>query len=81
MAALSCPLRKINHSMFRLFRWHEAYNPKREDKFATVWLRLLGLPLVLYDKAYIGIIVSTFSDFVDVDDRTKACLSLPHARA
>lgn len=80
-AALSCPLRKINHSMFRLFRWNIDYNPKKESTTTTAWVRLPGLPLPLYDRAYISAILSSFSNFLDVDDRTKACLSMKFARA
>lgn len=79
--ALSSSLHKIGHALFRLFRWSPSYNPKKESKFATIWVRLRGLPLGLYDTAFVEAIVSTFGYFVAVDARTKACVAVNYARA
>ncbi|KAL9686291.1 hypothetical protein QQ045_023747 [Rhodiola kirilowii] len=78
--ALASPGRKIGHSLFRLFRWSTDYNPRKESSTTTIWIRLPGLPIPLYDHAYIEPIVSGLERFVDVDQRTKACLSLRFAR-
>lgn len=79
--ALSSPFKKVGHAFFRLFRWSADYNPKREFTVTTVWVRLPNLPLYLYEKSYIEVIVSTFGYFVSIDERTKACTSLRFARA
>lgn len=70
----------MGHAPFRSFRWTPDYSPKSESKFASVWVRLTGLPLTLYDSSIIAAIVSSFGYFMVVDDRTKACVSLKYAR-
>lgn len=47
----------------------------------TIWVKLPGLSLPLYDYAFIDVIVSTFGYFVGVDGRTKACISVYYVRA
>lgn len=79
--ALASSLNKVGHALFRRFRWHPDYNPKRESATSTIWVRLPGLPISIYDPAFIKAILSTFGYFVAVDDRTKACTDLNSARA
>lgn len=72
--ALSSSPDKVGHAFFRLFRWRPDYIPKQKFKFSTGLVRLPGLPLLIYDFAFVEAIVSTFGYFVVVDDKTNACV-------
>lgn len=79
--ALTHHQRKVGHALFRLFRWEAGYNPKKEIPKTTKWIRLPGLPFELFDRAIIRSIVSSFADFLDIDDKTKGLSALAYARA
>lgn len=78
--ALACPLRKVKIIQYFVYSHRSTdYNPKRESTTTTAEARLPDLPLPLYARAYIDAILSSFAYFLDVDDRTKACLSMKFA--
>lgn len=52
-----------------------------ESAETTIWVRLPGLPLSIYDSSFIEAIISTFGYFVSVGDRTNVCMSLKFATA
>ncbi|KAL9679253.1 hypothetical protein QQ045_017109 [Rhodiola kirilowii] len=79
-AVLTSPLRRVGHTMFRLFRWTPDYNPKKESTTVTKWIRFPGLPMEMFDRAILRSIVSSFALFLDCDDRTKEMNSLSFAR-
>ncbi|KAL9661238.1 hypothetical protein QQ045_026060 [Rhodiola kirilowii] len=78
---LTSSLRRVGHTMFRLFRWSADYNPKKEPTTVTKWIRFPGLPMEMFDRAIIKSIVSSFAYFLDCDARTKEMDSLNFARA
>ncbi|KAL9670046.1 hypothetical protein QQ045_007597 [Rhodiola kirilowii] len=78
---LTNPLRRVGHTMFRLFRWTPDYNPKKESTTVTKWIRFPGLPMEMFDRAVLRSIVSSFVVFLDYDARTKEMESLSFARA
>lgn len=80
IAALTSPLRKVQHAMFRLFRYTPEYNPRHESMTTTKWIRL---PVChpLFHRTYIAAIVNSFAYFLDPDERTKVCATLRYARA
>ncbi|KAL9664467.1 hypothetical protein QQ045_019868 [Rhodiola kirilowii] len=80
-SALTCPWRKVGHTMFRLFRWTADYGPKKESTNVTKWIRLPGLPLEFFDRQAIRSVVSSFACFLDIHSRTKEMASLSYARA
>ncbi|KAL9676928.1 hypothetical protein QQ045_005150 [Rhodiola kirilowii] len=77
---LTSPLRKIGHTMFRLFRWTPEYHPKKESTTISKWIRFPGFPMQMFNRAILRSIVSTFAIFVDSDPRTKELHSLNFAR-
>ncbi|CAM8982810.1 unnamed protein product [Rhodiola kirilowii] len=79
--ALTSPIRKVGHSMFRLFRYTPDYSPRRESTTTTKWVRLSGLHPAFFTRNYVAGIVNVFGEFLDLDVRTKACSSLKYARA
>ncbi|KAL9681564.1 hypothetical protein QQ045_013349 [Rhodiola kirilowii] len=79
--ALTSPIRKVCHSMFRLFRYTPDYSPCRESTTMTKWVRLSGLHPAFFTRNYVVGIVNVFGKFLDLDVRTKACSSLKYARA
>lgn len=81
VTALTCPMRKNQHAMFRLFRYTPEYNPQQEATVTTKWIRLPGTPPPLFHRNYIEAIVNSFSTFLDIDDKTKACATMRYARA
>ncbi|KAL9678999.1 hypothetical protein QQ045_016852 [Rhodiola kirilowii] len=80
-SALTCPLRKIGHAMFRLFRYTADYNPKKESSYTSKWVRLPGIHPAFITRNYVASIVNSFGYFLDLDDRTKVCSSMRYARA
>lgn len=78
---LVSPLRRVQHVMFRLFRYTRGFNPKREVTTTTKWFRLPNLPPHFFHRSYIGAIINSFASFLDIDARTKACATLRYARA
>ncbi|CAM8993760.1 unnamed protein product [Rhodiola kirilowii] len=38
--ALTSPIRRVGHAMFRLFRYSPDYNPRKESTITTKWVRL-----------------------------------------
>ncbi|CAM8917057.1 unnamed protein product [Rhodiola kirilowii] len=77
---LTNPLRRVRHTMFRLFRWSADYNPKKESPTVTKWIRFPDMPMEMFDRAILRSIVSSFAVFLDCDDRTKEMDSLNFAR-
>ncbi|KAL9676912.1 hypothetical protein QQ045_005134 [Rhodiola kirilowii] len=69
---LAHPVRKINQSFFRVFRWSPDYNTRKEPTPISTWVRLPALPPHLYDQGFIGSIVSTFGRFLATDAHTKS---------
>ncbi|KAL9667547.1 hypothetical protein QQ045_001909 [Rhodiola kirilowii] len=68
---LSSPWRKIDHSLFRLFRWTPDFSTRKENTRITAWVRLPNLPPELFNAGYIKQVVSSFAKFLDLDERTK----------
>ncbi|KAL9676253.1 hypothetical protein QQ045_004466 [Rhodiola kirilowii] len=68
---LAHPLRKVGHSMFRVFRWAKDFSSKREPTTTSTWVRLPSLPPEMYNQGYIASIVSSFGRFIAVDSRTS----------
>ncbi|KAL9681158.1 hypothetical protein QQ045_012939 [Rhodiola kirilowii] len=63
-------MRKIGHSMFRIFRWTKDFSTKREPSTTPASVRLNSLPPEMYNQGYIATIVSSFARFLAVDNRT-----------
>ncbi|KAL9672881.1 hypothetical protein QQ045_029134 [Rhodiola kirilowii] len=78
---LTSPLRRVGHTMFRLFRWSADYNPKKESPTVTKWICFPGMPIEMFDGAFLRSLVSSFAMFLDSDVRTKEFESLNYARA
>ncbi|KAL9679188.1 hypothetical protein QQ045_017044 [Rhodiola kirilowii] len=78
---LAHPMRKLGHSMFRVFRWTKDFNTRREPSTTTAWIRLNSLPPELYNQGYIATIVSSFARFLAVDNRTMWFSNPSYARA
>ncbi|KAL9687241.1 hypothetical protein QQ045_031640 [Rhodiola kirilowii] len=68
---LAHPMRKVGQSMFRMFRWSLDFHTRKETMTTTAWVWLLGLPLEVFDKAYIVAIVSSIGRFLAIDERTQ----------
>ncbi|KAL9680839.1 hypothetical protein QQ045_012619 [Rhodiola kirilowii] len=79
--ALTSQLRKVGHAMFRLFRYTPDYNPFMEFTTTTKWVRLTGLHPGFVTTNFVAGMVNTFGDFLDLDERSKACSTLKYARA
>ncbi|KAL9687094.1 hypothetical protein QQ045_031490 [Rhodiola kirilowii] len=79
--ALTSPIRKVGHAMFRLFRYTPDYNPRHESTTTTKWVRLPGLHKDFFTRNYVTGIVNSFGDFLDLDNYTNVCASLIYARA
>ncbi|KAL9689687.1 hypothetical protein QQ045_010076 [Rhodiola kirilowii] len=77
---LSHPMRKVGHSLFRIFRWAHDFSTKREPTSTTSWVRLLNLPPGLTNPGYIEAIVSSFGTFLAVDNRTRRLTNPNYAR-
>ncbi|KAL9667556.1 hypothetical protein QQ045_001918 [Rhodiola kirilowii] len=78
---LAHPSRKVGQSLFRLFRWLADFHARKEPTTTTAWVRLLGLPIEVFDKAYIATIVSSFGRYLAVDERTRIYANPSYARA
>ncbi|KAL9683077.1 hypothetical protein QQ045_014891 [Rhodiola kirilowii] len=46
---LAHPMRKLEHVLFRIFRWSKDFRTKRESTTITMWIRLPHLPPELYN--------------------------------
>ncbi|KAL9691594.1 hypothetical protein QQ045_012018 [Rhodiola kirilowii] len=78
--ALTSPLRKVRHAMFRFFRYTPDYNPRKESSTTTKWVRLPGIHPAFVTKNFVASIVNSFGYFLDLDERSKACATLKYAR-
>ncbi|KAL9679057.1 hypothetical protein QQ045_016911 [Rhodiola kirilowii] len=81
VTALTSPIRKVRHAMFRLFRYSADYDPRKESSATTKLVRLPGLPPPLFTRRFVEVISNSFGRFLDVDERSKACSTLKYARA
>ncbi|CAM8945380.1 unnamed protein product [Rhodiola kirilowii] len=77
---LAHPMRKLGHSLFRIFRWSMDFNTKSEPTATTSWVRLPSLPPALNNPRYIESIVSSFGKFLAVDKRTRSFTNPNYAR-
>ncbi|KAL9687123.1 hypothetical protein QQ045_031520 [Rhodiola kirilowii] len=77
---LSHPVRKLGHSLFRIFRWSKDFSTKREPTRTTTWVRLVNLPPEMYHPSYMESIVSTFGNFLSLDNNTSSFTNPSHAR-
>ncbi|KAL9675721.1 hypothetical protein QQ045_003927 [Rhodiola kirilowii] len=55
-------VRKIDQSLFRVFRWSPNYNTRKKPTSISTWVRLPALPPDLYDQGFIASIVSNLVD-------------------
>ncbi|KAL9659244.1 hypothetical protein QQ045_024044 [Rhodiola kirilowii] len=78
---LSHPMRKLGHSLFRIFRWTKDFSTKREPTTTTAWIRLASLPPELNNPGYIEAIVASFGRYLAVDNRTRLFTNPNYARA
>ncbi|KAL9674015.1 hypothetical protein QQ045_030279 [Rhodiola kirilowii] len=79
-AVLAHPIRKLGHSLFRIFRWSRDFSTKREPTTTTTWIRLDTLPPALNNPGYIELIVSAFAKYLAVDIRTRNFTNPNYAR-
>ncbi|KAL9676488.1 hypothetical protein QQ045_004702 [Rhodiola kirilowii] len=74
------PMRKLGHSLFRVFRWMKDFSTRREPTTTMAWIRLASLPPELYNQGYIESIVSSFGRFLAMDSRTVCFINSNFAR-
>ncbi|KAL9691321.1 hypothetical protein QQ045_011742 [Rhodiola kirilowii] len=77
---LAHPFRKVGQSLFRLFLWTPEFHRWKEPTTTISWIKLPGLLNQLYDEGYLKSIVSTFSRFIAIDERTRVCSNPSFAR-
>ncbi|KAL9669371.1 hypothetical protein QQ045_006917 [Rhodiola kirilowii] len=69
---LSHPMRKLGHSLFRIFRWSVEFDTKKEPSTTITWVRMASLPLQMYNQGYIEPIINSFGRFLALDNKTVA---------
>ncbi|CAM8983250.1 unnamed protein product [Rhodiola kirilowii] len=81
ITVLTSPIRKVGLATFRLFRYSPDFDRRTEPATTSKWVRLPGLPPPLFTRSYVEAIVNSFALFLDVDERSNACVNLKYARA
>ncbi|KAJ0103212.1 hypothetical protein Patl1_06268 [Pistacia atlantica] len=62
--------RSVEGNSFRLFKWTKDFDIKKESPLAPQWIFLPGLPMHLYRKDCLRILVTRFGRFLGTDNAT-----------